>query len=117
MASQEELDSAVPLQDDVSSVKHNDVDMTDPSQGDDGWKLVGKKKCVASSSNGQVTVGVSECASPFNNEPPPPAVTFRNLKVVDEVDTKRAVIGSAKVPRLTKSQKKRARKALGGSPA
>ncbi|XP_074327763.1 uncharacterized protein LOC141665679 [Apium graveolens] len=49
------------------------------------------------------------------NLSPSPAATFKNLKVVDEIDTKRAAMGGSKI-RLTKSQKKRARKAQEGTP-
>lgn len=97
----------------------------------DGWQTVGKKKfevdpVVASTTSPVQTTEAGkdvsaqvmiDRTSTLCNESPPPVANFKNLKVVDEIDTKRAAKGVAIAVPLTKSQKKRARLALRGSPS
>lgn len=83
--------------------------METPSNKEGGWTEV-KRKFVGT--------------SPGEASPSPP-ITFRNLKVVDEIDAKlsskitvassaRGNSGSGSTKRLTKSQKKRLKASRGG---
>lgn len=102
---------------DKQNAEEDLVAMRDSNQYVGGWQTVRKKKAVVVEERVVMPTGISECASPLTNDSPPPADTFKNLKVVDEIDSKRAVAGGVNQTRLTKSQKKRARRALGGSPS
>lgn len=70
-------------------------------------------KCLAHDQVCNETSGVN---STIEESSPSPAATFKNLKNVDEIDSKRAA-AAANVKQLSKSQKKRRRKAQGSPPS
>lgn len=86
---------------DVTTVKQNEP----PSTNDEGvWQTVQRRKAVISSPAPVDHDSLTDAS-------PSPQNTFKHLSHVDEIEVKRAAVNT-----LSKSQKKKQRKALGNSP-